>query len=118
MTENDITDLFGEVISAYTTEDGLADGLFTRLDTHPIVGDLVALVGIRCAVVLTAAVYGDLVKDDRGEAGTLLLDLRRGLIRNADDDRCWFYCEGKRLMAVLGYLGDEPCITVCYPEED
>jgi hypothetical protein len=118
MTENDLTDIFGETIACYTTEDGIADGYFVRLDTHPIVGDLVAFVGIRCAVVLTAAVYGDLVKDDREEAGTLLLDLRRGLIRNADDDRAWFYCEGKRLKAVLGYLGDEPCITVCYPEED
>ena len=115
---NDITDIFGEVISTYTTEDGIADGYFVRLDTHPIVGDLVALAGIRCAVVLTAAVYGDLVKDDREEAGTLLLDLHRGLRRNADDDRCWFDSGGKHLKAVLGYLGDEPCITVCYPEED
>lgn len=114
----DPTDIFGETIACYTAEDGLADGYLVRLDTHPAVGDLVALGGIDCAVVLTASVYNDLVADDRERAGTFVLDLRMALIRNADDDRAWFYCEGKRLKAVLGYLHGEPCITVCYPEED
>lgn len=137
----DLTEIYGEPISIYTVEQGVADGLFVRIDPQ-----LCEEAGFNVPVVLTRAAWDDLVKWERGafndETGRAwdVLTMCRAVARASMCDQrrrpFWMYrvpnrtksgnlstsCTAVRVRrdAVVQAWNSEgtPCVTILMEEED
>lgn len=134
-------EIFGEPISVYTVEQGVADGLFVQLDPQ-----LCAEAGYSLPVVLTRAAWADLVEWKRGpyndETGRTwdVLTMARGVAKASLRDQrrrnFWMYrvphltpsgrpstsCTAQRVQvsAVVQAWNTEgaACVTILLPTED
>jgi hypothetical protein len=122
--------LFGEVISAYTREQAIADGVLID------VSETAKEAGIRYPTCLTRAVWNRYVEvpdnlpgqDREGRLWDILWMCRWGISRSKDSSELLFElhvanepgpAKPVTLKAICG-PGDkaEPVITICLPEED
>jgi hypothetical protein len=135
---DDISEVFGEVISSYSREQAIADGFLVDL-TQGELGELVREAGIRYPLACTAAVFADYIdltpaakRAGNDVIGRLwdVLNMLKYAIRNApqgtDTVFVHLHCVVKRvtpspvvIKSVCG-PGDhgEPVITLMMPNED
>ena len=134
--KNNVEDLFGEVIYAYTRKQALADGVLID------VSNMAKEAGIRFPVAVTSAVWHDFIvpnekmvefcQDENGRLWDVLWMLRINIMRTSNPTNAIYFQVSlfmeiddipKRKLIMLKAVcgpGDEgePVITIMNPDED